>query len=52
LYISISNQTKENKEQLTILDTIKKTWSLSKKYKRFTKTDIAVIVDTTKKFLQ
>lgn len=25
LYISISNQTKENKEQLTILDTIKKT---------------------------
>lgn len=40
------------KEQLNFLDQTKATWSLSNKYKRFTKTDLDAIVDTTKKFFQ
>ena len=38
--------------QLNFLDETKRTWNLSKKYKRFGKADLDDIVDATKKFLQ
>jgi hypothetical protein len=38
--------------QLNFLDETKKTWSLSKKYKRFGSGELSAIVDATKKFFQ
>ncbi len=38
--------------QLNFLDETKSTWSLNKKYKRFTQADLDAIVDSTKKFFQ
>jgi len=52
LYANVLSQTKESKAQLAMLDNIKATWSLSKKYKRFSKVDLDAIVDATKKFFE
>lgn len=52
LYTFTTSYVKGQSEQLAFLDGTKKTWSLSKQYKRFTKADLDAIVDATKKFLQ
>jgi hypothetical protein len=52
LYKNILLQTKDYKAQIAMLDNIKATWSLSRKYRRFTKDDLDAIVDATKKFFE
>lgn len=52
LYTFTTSYVKGQSEQLAFLDGTKKTWSLSKQYKRFTKADLDAIVDLTKKFFQ
>lgn len=52
LYTSITKVEKTTKEQLKLLDTIKSTNRLAKRYKRFQTGDIETIIDTTKQFLQ
>lgn len=52
LYADIQKYSSNSQTQLTQLDVIKSSWSLSKKYKRFKKADLDAIVDATKKFLE
>ncbi len=52
LYADIQKYSSNLQTQLAQLDTIKSSWSLSKKYKRFKKADVDMIVDVTKKFIQ
>jgi len=52
LYSDLQKYSSNLQAQLAHLDTIKSSWSLSKKYKRFKKADLDMIVDVTKKFIQ
>ncbi len=52
LYLFTTTYVSGLKEQLNFLEQTKNTWSLSMKYKRFSKNDLDTIVDTTKKFFQ
>ena len=52
LYLFTMTYVSGLKEQLNFFNQTKVTWSLSKKYKRFTKADLDAIVDSTKKFFQ
>lgn len=52
LYADIQKYSTNPKAQIAQLDVIKSSWSLSKKYKRFKKADLDMIVDITKKFIE
>jgi hypothetical protein len=52
LYSFTTTYVKGLSGQLNFLDETKKSWSLSKKYKRFGSGELADIVNVTKKFFQ